>query len=136
MFPRAWFVVAVLVAATPRVAAESPTGNTINGRALYNTRCASCHSQAGDQIGPDIFGIVNRKPASVPGYAYSPALKRLKTPWTRALLDRWLKDSQTVAPGSAMYFAVPNAAQRHALIDYLATQPNAQPTQKHVPAQQ
>jgi cytochrome c len=39
--------------------------------------------------------------------------------WDRALLERWLTDAQTVAPGSGMVYFQDDPAKRDALIAYL-----------------
>ncbi|MFX9962091.1 hypothetical protein ABTP39_19090, partial [Acinetobacter baumannii] len=71
------------------------------------------------RIGPLHRGVVGRRVASVPGYAYSPALKKLTGVWTPVRLDRWLQNPQAVAPGTRMYFSVANPAERAAIIAYL-----------------
>ena len=42
-------------------------------------RCAVCHTAqkgGGDGLGPNLSGVMGRKSATRPGYAYSPALKK------------------------------------------------------------
>ena len=55
------------------------------------------------------------------GFAYSPALKASTLVWTTANLDQFLADPAKTVPGTAMPIKVPDAAQRAALISYLAT---------------
>lgn len=97
------------------------------GQALYQAKCGGCHSIDTNRIGPLHRGVVGRKVASVPGFAYSPALKKLSGVWTGARLDQWLQGPQKLAPGSKMYLTVPDAAQRAGIIAYLKTVPAGAP---------
>ena len=96
-----------------------------DGRALVRQTCGTCHTLGkGEKAaeGPNLYGIVGRKAGSVPGFAYSSAFRKAlagKT-WTPQLLDRWLTDSQAVAPNSGMAFFNDSPAQRKAIIDYLS----------------
>lgn len=90
-----------------------------DGKALYQGTCGGCHSVDANRIGPLHRGVVGRKPGSVPGYAYSPALKRLGGVWTAARLNLWLQNPQKIAPGTRMYLTVPDAGQRATIIAYL-----------------
>jgi cytochrome c len=89
------------------------------GQALYQSKCTGCHSVDADRIGPRHRNVVGRKVASVPGYDYSPALKKLGGVWTPARLDQWLSGTQKMAPGSKMYLEIDDPAQRRLLIAYL-----------------
>ena len=69
--------------------------------------CKVCHSfQKGGPaiVGPDLYGVVGRKIASVEGFNYTPALKAHEGDWTYSNLDVWLKNPQAFAPGTAMVF--------------------------------
>ena len=63
--------------------------------------------------------VVGRKQGGVPGYAYSPALKKLTGVWTPARLNLWLQNPTKFAPGTKMYLSVPDAGQRAKIIAYL-----------------
>jgi cytochrome c len=89
------------------------------GQALYQSKCTGCHSVDADRIGPRHRNVVGRKIASVPGYDYSPALKKLGGVWTPARLDQWLSGTQKMAPGSKMYIEIDDPTQRRLLIAYL-----------------
>ncbi len=66
--------------------------------------------------------MVGRKAGSLPGYAYSPAMKAQDFVWTEAKLDQWLTRPSAVVPGTAMAFeGLPKAEDRAALIAYLAS---------------
>jgi cytochrome c len=85
--------------------------------------CKVCHSfQKGGPaiVGPDLYGVVGRKIASVEGFNYTPALKAHQGDWTYSNLDVWLKNPQAFAPGTAMAFpGVPDDKKRSAIIAFL-----------------
>jgi cytochrome c len=85
--------------------------------------CKVCHSfQKGGPaiVGPDLYGVVGRKIASVEGFNYTPALKAHQGEWTYSNLDVWLKNPQAFAPGTAMAFpGVPDDKKRAAIIAFL-----------------
>ncbi len=88
-------------------------------------QCSTCHTcgkDAPDGIGPNLFGVHGRKAASMPGFAYSDALKASGLSWDDATLDQWLTKPQAFVPGTRMTFAgLPDAAGRRHVIDYLKT---------------
>ncbi len=92
-----------------------------DGKALYEGKCGGCHSLDANRVGPAHRGVVGRRIATAPGYAYSPAIKKLAGVWTPARLDQWLQAPQKLAPGSKMYLTIPDAQKRAAIISYLAS---------------
>lgn len=108
--------VAVVYAAA---AADKPAGDPVHGKTLYQV-CMGCHSLDEDDVGPRHRGVVGRTAGSVPGYAYSPALKNSHIVWDRDSLDRWLTNPQALVPGAKMFFAMPGAQDRADVIAYLA----------------
>jgi len=107
-------------------------GDTLTrGRILF-LRCASCHdigTAPSAKIGPNLRGIVGRKVASLPGYAYSAALRSQDFDWDAAHLDRWIRNPTDVAPGTMMAFAgIPDESDRRAIIEFLQNQAVAQLT--------
>ncbi len=87
-------------------------------------QCISCHSvKVGlNGVGPSLHGVVGRKAASLPGYAYSDALKAVGLTWNEATLDKWLTAPMKMAPGTKMVFpGMTDPARRKAVIDYLVT---------------
>ena len=91
--------------------------------------CKACHTfeKGGpNRIGPNLYGVVDRKIASEAGFNYSPALKGKEGDWTYDKLDAWLTDPRAWAPGTRMIYAgmkdekkargrrlVPALARRH-----------------------
>jgi cytochrome c len=86
-------------------------------------QCQACHNfqeGAGPKVGPDLYGVVGRPVASVPGFSYSAALKGLGGTWTFDALNKWLTKPSADAPGTAMTFAgLSNPKQRADVIAYL-----------------
>ena len=110
---------ALFLAATAAFAVR-PADPT-HGKAVYQT-CMGCHSLDEDDVGPRHRGVVGRAAGTVPGYAYSPALRSSHIVWDRENLDRWLKNPQALVPGAKMFFAMPNPEDRADVIAYLAEQ--------------
>lgn len=108
-----------LLASTHAQAAGDPAA----GQTLYQAKCGGCHSLGANRIGPAHRGVVGRKIASAPGFAYSPAIRKLAGAWTPMRLDQWLQGPQKLAPGSKMYLTVPDPAQRANIIAWLAANP-------------
>lgn len=100
---------------TPR----SDTDAYAMGARVYE-RCAACHALDTDRTGPRHCGLIGRRAGSVPGFPYSPAMRRSKMVWTEANLDRFLKSPVTTIPGTAMgYDGIKDDGERHNLIHYL-----------------
>jgi cytochrome c len=96
------------------------------GERLARVSCTQCHSFAkgeGHGVGPNLFGLLGRPAAVAPGFEFSrPHADALKgKTWDAALLERWLTDTQSVAPGSGMVYFQDDPAKRAALIEYLQT---------------
>jgi len=101
-----------------------------SGQALYQAKCGGCHSLDANRIGPAHRGFVGRRIATAPGFAYSPAIKKLPGVWTAALLDKWLLGPQKLAPGSKMFLTIPDAGQRVDIIAYLVANASSAPVKK------
>ena len=91
------------------------------GKALFESKCVACHSVDASRVGPLLRGVVGRKVASVAGYEYSDALKRVNGRWDTRRLEMWLQDPQSIARGTKMAFSLPSASKRSAVIQYLAS---------------
>jgi cytochrome c len=96
-------------------------GDPVHGKSVYQV-CMACHSLDEDDVGPRHRGVLGRTAGSVPGYAYSPALKSSGLVWDPETLDRWLTNPQALVPGAKMFFALSNAKDRADVIAYLAEQ--------------
>jgi len=110
---------AVLLAASMHARPSIAVDDVAAGQMLYQGKCTGCHSVDTDRIGPRHRDVVGRKVATVPGFNYSPALKKVGGVWTPARLDQWLSGTQKMAPGSRMYIEIDDPTQRRQLIAYL-----------------
>jgi len=84
--------------------------------------CAGCHSvESGkSSFGPNLSGVFGRKAGSLPGYAYSDALKSSGYTWNAKTLDEWLRSPRKAVPGSKMPFnGYADPATRRQVIQYL-----------------
>lgn len=105
----------VLAGATANAADAS------HGEEIYNSRCIACHSPDANRVGPMHRGVFGRVAGTVPGFAYSKAVKASGITWDDTTLDRWLTDPQAFIPGQRMNFRVNDPADRADLIAYLKT---------------
>lgn len=112
------FVIAAS-AAPVMTAARAPAGDAANGAAVYQ-RCGACHALGYDRTGPRHCGLFGRRAGTVPGFAYSDAMKRSNLVWTRATLDRFLANPLQTVPGTSMgYAGIADRQDRADLIAYL-----------------
>lgn len=110
---------ALALGATPAHAVDAA-----QGKALFQATCAICHSVVPKKaiIGPPLFGVVGRKAGSVPGFAYSDAMKKAAFTWTPAKLAAYIDDPRKTVPGNRMpYFGIHDAGKAQAIAAYLAT---------------
>lgn len=112
-----------LILATALAGLASNAAAAPSGQQLFEQRCGMCHSlqAAPGKMGPPLAGVVGRKAASVPGYAYSAAMKGSGITWTADKLDGYLKAPSKTVPGTKMLLGAPNDAERAAVIAYLTS---------------
>lgn len=93
------------------------------GARLFRQRCGACHGiETGqNRTGPHLKGVSGRPAGSVEGAPYSAALQNSGLVWDAATLDAFLAAPRQAVPGTTMTVAVPNAAQRAAIVAYLGT---------------
>jgi cytochrome c len=104
--------------------AGDASGDSVNGRSIFERTCQNCHSaEIGvNKIGPSLWHVVGRQPASVPDFVYSEAMKANKTIWTVTSIDSYLADPRGDIHGVKMFFkGLPNADDRADVIAYLQT---------------
>lgn len=119
MTPRSLLWLTILAATAPSVVLSQTA--TPDGAAVFRQRCAGCHSLTpATGVGPSLAGVVGRRAGSRPGYVYSAALKASGLIWRDATLDAYLAAPARTVPGTKMMLALPDAAQRQAVIRYLA----------------
>ena len=90
-----------------------------DGKSLFEKRCSGCHALDADHEGPRLRGVFGRPAGKVKTFKYSDALQKAKFTWDEAALDKWLTDTESVAPDNDMGFRVPKQEERAAIISYL-----------------
>ena len=80
-------------------------GDVQRGAQVF-AQCKVCHSlEAGkNMLGPSLHGLIGRKAGSVPGYAYSSAMKNANVTWSDDTLSKYLADPKAFIPGDKMVF--------------------------------
>lgn len=71
-------------------------------------KCAACHNAdkgGPNALGPNLWGTMGKPHASVPGFAYSAALKEKSGQWDWEAMSAWLANPRKYAPGTKMTFA-------------------------------
>ncbi|MGO3931127.1 cytochrome c family protein [Rhodopseudomonas pseudopalustris] len=112
---------------------------SIDKGATAAKKCATCHAfeKGGpNRTGPNLFGVVDRARAAVPGFNYSAAMKAAGGSWGIEELNAFIASPKGTVPGTAMSFAgIPKDGERADLIAYLrslsdqaAPQPGPPPT--------
>lgn len=100
--------------------AGSPVPSEIAaGQEIYE-RCAACHSLDRDRVGPHHCGIFGRRAGSLPGFAYSEAMRASGIVWNRDTLDSFLADPLGTVPGTFMTYAgIQDPEERAQLLAFL-----------------
>jgi len=98
------------------------------GQRVFN-QCRACHNidKGGrNGVGPNLWGIVDRKAASIEGFRYSTNMRTLAEgghTWTIENLTAYLTNPKAVVPQGSMSFAgIRNEQQLKDLLAYLAKQ--------------
>lgn len=88
------------------IAAMMAKANATRGKQIFK-KCTSCHTLGRDEphrIGPNLWGIVGAKKASIAGYHYSQSLKSSLGQWNYPELFDFLHNPQQAIPGTKMAF--------------------------------
>jgi len=121
MLRKSFIALALLAGST---LAANAAGDAKAGAQVFK-RCAVCHTNdkgGGDGLGPNLFGIVGRKAATRPGFAYSAPLQKSGIVWNEAMLTKWAAGPARVVPGTKMMFAgITSKKQQADVAAYLAT---------------
>lgn len=96
------------------------------GAKIFRTKCMVCHDlQAGKhKVGPSLAGVYGRQAGTAEGFTRYVGIKGANFKWDKATLDEYLTDPDKFvkakgAPRSAMAFKLPNAKERHEVIEFL-----------------
>lgn len=87
--------------------------------------CVACHTLSpdeGNKAGPTLYGIFGRRIATLPGYNFSPALKKLEIVWTPETVSKLFEvGPEHYTPGTKMpEQTIGSAEDRKALVEFLA----------------
>ncbi len=108
------------------LASATPAGGQLAPPPAFRP-CASCHGVSPDArstLGPNLSGVGKRVAGTLPGFNYSPAMKRSNIKWTRESLLKFIKDPSATVPGTRMGAVSPKSPRDQAAIaDYLLSLP-------------
>ncbi|QEZ43828.1 c-type cytochrome [Cupriavidus oxalaticus] len=114
---------AAMFVAFPAVARAEPDLQA--GKALFATRCASCHyvgRNARGAFGPQLNGIFGRQAGTTTDFQYSDAMRTSRVVWSHDTLSAFLRSPAKVVPGTKMRFwGLGNDKQIEDLLGYLQT---------------
>lgn len=109
------------------IAVRLASASAENGEKLTRA-CAACHDfvQGGaNKVGPALWGVLGRAPASHEGFRYSGAMQeygQTAGAWDFENMDAFLAAPKTVVPGTSMgYAGMKKPADRADLVAYLRT---------------
>jgi cytochrome c len=83
------------------------TADLANGQSRF-ALCTSCHTIAKggpNMTGPNLYGIIGSKAATVPDFHFSDVMKASNITWDPQKLDQWITDPKVMLPGTKMTFA-------------------------------
>jgi cytochrome c len=117
-----------------------PTADASAGQAAF-AKCQSCHTyNAGgaNGTGPNLHGVVGRRPGSVGGFAYSQGMQDFaakQAVWNDEQLSEFLKSPQKHIPGTKMSFVgLKKPEDRINMIAFLRSQGGTLPVPAPNPA--
>lgn len=124
--PAARLRIGALTLALATFAASAFAAQDIDaGKALFASRCASCHSvgpMAASGFGPQLNGIANRRAGSLPDFDYSKEMKQSGIVWDDKTLAAFIANPGKTVPGTKMRFwGIGNERKVADLIAYLRT---------------
>ena len=113
------------VVATAEPIADLMAGADVAHGEKLSKLCAACHTfdvGGANRVGPNLAGIVGKKPGQVAGFAYSDAIKAKGGTWTVDDLNAYLWNPKKTLPGNKMAFAgLKKPEDRAAIIKWMQT---------------
>ncbi len=99
-------------------------GDVVNGIHVFDVYCSVCHSikEGKNKMGPTLWKVVGRRPASISDYNYSDAMRSNNVAWTEDRISDYIANPQSLVPGVKMAFpGLDDAQKRDDLIAFLST---------------
>src|SRR5262249_13780912 len=120
-------ILSIALAGNMLSARDGHAQDAAKGKDAFVRQCAICHTinKGGPNgFGPNLFGIVGRKAATVPEYNYSRAFQTAANwVWDEGLLRPWISLPGTMVPGNKMaVFQGVAERDRDDIIAYVAAQ--------------
>jgi cytochrome c len=104
--------------------AYAQAGDPVAGADVFK-RCSICHTIAKggpNGLGPNLFGVVGRKAASLSNFEYSGPLKASGITWNDDKLSEWVSGPAKMVPGTKMAFpGITSKGQVRDVVAYLGT---------------
>ena len=83
-------------------------GDVKKGKRVFN-KCKACHvikdGKKSRATGPNLYGVIGRKAASLDDFMYSSAMKASGLTWDEETLDKYLVKPKKLVPKTKMSFA-------------------------------
>jgi cytochrome c len=115
-----------MLSSSPALPQASQGTEANSGQQAFNNACRTCHMvrEGDNRLGPNLYKIVGRKAGSLPGYAFSSAMKEAGFVWDEEKLDRFIANPDQVVPGNSMkpYGGLSSSDDRKKIISFLAQQ--------------
>lgn len=108
----------------PDITALLASADAAKGAAFFGKKCAVCHTAekgVGHKVGPNLWGVMERKIAAAPGFNFSDGLKaHAGEDWSVEHMNQFQYNPRKWAPGTIMAYAGTKKDQDRAdLIAYL-----------------
>ena len=109
------------------ISALYATADVKAGGDFFNKKCTVCHDGTkggANKVGPHLWGVINRKVASITDFNYSAGMKsHADRTWTFDEINHFLFNPQKWVPGTLMSFTgIPKDQERANVIAYLNSQ--------------